>query len=87
MSNISLDDTQATDLAETNIKTKKVVKIPSYTVEEKRKYNANAYKSWIDQDDKKLVELHTGGMSIKDLSQYFKRNKGSILSRLKKLVQ
>lgn len=86
MSNPSIDAKQETNLDETNIKTKKAVKIPSYTVEEKRKYNTNAYKPWTDQDNNKLVELHTAGMSAEDLSEYFKRNKGSILSRLKKLL-
>lgn len=85
-SNTSVDATQETNLAETSMKTKKAVKIPSYSVEEKRKYNTNAYKLWSDQDDKELVKFHTAGMSIKDLTEYFKRNKGSILSRLKKLL-
>lgn len=75
------------DLPETNIKINENIKNKSYTVKEERKSNANAYKPWTDKDDRKLVELYNNDFSIKDLSDYFKRNGGSIRSRLNKLLK
>jgi len=71
---------------ETTIQQNKATKVRIYTVEDKRKQDANAYKPWTDEDDKKLIELHNAGMNAKDLSECFKRNKGAIRSRLKKLI-
>jgi len=44
----------------------------------------NAYKPWSKQDDAELIRLNQV-MSIDDLSRLFKRRRGAIFSRLKKL--
>lgn len=58
----------------------------AYTVDEKRKQYPNAYKPWSTEDDKLLVALHNDNKSIKELMFIFKRNKGAIHSRIKKLT-
>lgn len=70
----------------TNIQHNKTVKKQAYTLDDKRKQYSNAYKPWTDEDDKKLIELYNNGMNIETLSELFKRNKGAITSRLKKLL-
>lgn len=59
----------------------------AYTMEEKRKIYANAYKPWTKEDDDKLLQLSALGKSIKELCEMFGRNRGAITSRLKKLHQ
>ncbi len=66
---------------------KKESKGKAYTMEEKRKQHSNAYKSWSPADDKQLIILHKKGKSIKELSTFFERNEGAILSRIKKLTE
>jgi ATP-dependent DNA helicase PIF1 len=46
----------------------------------------NAYRPWAEDDDKKLVELFSGGqkVSVKNMTEIFGRHPGSIRSRLKK---
>ena len=58
----------------------------TYTMEEKRKVYANAYKPWNKDEDNLLIALYNEGKSINDLSTFFKRNKGAIYSRLKKIL-
>jgi len=57
----------------------------SYSVEEKRKTNPNAYQPWTDEDDNRLELLYCEGKSTKELSELFGRNNGAIRSRIKKL--
>ena len=45
----------------------------------------NAGKPWTERDDKMLCEMFEKNVAIKDMSEYFKRTKGSIASRLVKL--
>jgi ATP-dependent DNA helicase PIF1 len=51
-----------------------------------RKKYPNAYQPWTESDDKKLVELYSGGQSIsvKIMTEVFGRHPGSIRARLKK---
>ena len=58
----------------------------TYTIEEKIKVHANAYKPWSKDGDNQLIALYNEGKSINDLSTFFKRNKGAICSRLKKIL-
>lgn len=58
----------------------------TYTIEEKRRVYANAYKPWSKDEDNQLIDLYNEGKSINDLSTFFKRNKGAICSRLKKIM-
>jgi len=60
-------------------------KVKSYSIEEKRKHNKNAYASWIKEDDNKLELLYCEGKEIKYISKVFGRNEGAIRSRIKKL--
>ena len=57
----------------------------SYSVEEKRKTNRNAYQPWTNEDDNRLEVLYCEGKSVTDLSNEFGRNSGAIRSRIKKL--
>ncbi|MBU4311320.1 MAG: RecQ family ATP-dependent DNA helicase [Candidatus Omnitrophica bacterium] len=83
---LSLDTPRENAPEESTIQQNRATKVRIYTVEDKRKQDANAYKPWTDEDDKKLIELHNAGMNVKDLSECFKRNKGAVRSRLKKLI-
>ena len=56
-----------------------------YSVEEKRKDDANAYAKWTDEEDAKLKALFEEGETVDRLSMIFQRNRGSINSRLAKL--
>lgn len=47
----------------------------------------NAYAPWTQEDDYKLVQLHSEGKTIQELMQIFSRNEGAIKSRLKKLTE
>lgn len=57
----------------------------TYTVEQKREENGNAYLPWDDEADALLVRMFEEGKSIKLLSDIFERGPGAIRSRLKKL--
>lgn len=57
----------------------------AYTMEEKRKEHSNAYKPWTQEDDEQLMQLYASGQTIDELSEVFKRAKGAISSRLRKL--
>ena len=47
----------------------------------------NAYKSWSDADDARLIKLHGEGLKTKKLTEAFGRHPGSIRARLKKLLE
>lgn len=47
----------------------------------------NAYKSWSDADDARLITLHDKGLKTKKLTEAFGRHPGSIRARLKKLLE
>jgi hypothetical protein len=51
----------------------------------KRELQKDAYKPWTPDLDNELKELYEDGWSIGDLTTHFKRTKGAIVSRLKKL--
>ena len=61
-------------------------KTSSYMEQQKAKY-ANAYEHWTKDDDERLVQLYSEGKSISELMLIFKRNEGSIKSRIKKLIE
>ena len=54
-------------------------------MEGKRRQHTNAYKPWDEQQDADLRRLFGRGVSLKELSCRFGRNKGAIVSRLRKL--
>ena len=59
----------------------------AYTLDDKRKEYANAYKPWRREDDEQLLALCSEGKNVKELSQFFIRNEGAIRSRIKKLSE
>ncbi|RYY90874.1 MAG: ATP-dependent helicase [Chitinophagaceae bacterium] len=52
---------------------------------EKRRSDKNAYEPWSPETDDELRRQFHKGRSLSELSDYFGRNKGAILSRLRKL--
>lgn len=58
----------------------------SYMAQQKAIY-AKAYERWSDEDDQKLLSLYAKGKTVSELMQIFKRNRGAIESRIKKLTQ
>lgn len=63
------------------------LKFETNTMSEIRKQYPNAYKPWSKDDDARLLDLYQGAKSTKELSLIFKRQKGEILSRIKKLME
>ena len=57
----------------------------AYSFEQKRELYKDAYRPWTPDLDKELEELFTGGTSVNQMAEHFKRTKGAIQSRLKKL--
>jgi ATP-dependent DNA helicase PIF1 len=55
-------------------------------VEKMRERYPNAYRPWVDADDKKLVAMFSEGknVTVKSMTEVFGRHPGSIRSRLKK---
>ncbi len=56
-----------------------------YSLDTIRKKHKNAYKSWSEEEDEQLTELHTAGNDIDEISAVLGRQKGGIRSRLVKL--
>ncbi len=57
---------------------------PNYILEQRAIY-ANAYRPWSGEADKQLAKLYNEGKTIAELMIFFKRNRGGIQSRLRKL--
>ncbi|EKT4550855.1 hypothetical protein JE952_002514 [Flavobacterium psychrophilum] len=57
----------------------------AYNIEEIRKSVPNAYEKWTITDDEKLEKLFCEQKTVNELSEIFKRKKGAIESRIKKL--
>lgn len=66
-------------------KPKKLDKEKAYSVDKIRQNFPQAYAPWKEADDKLLLKLKEKGWTIGQLAQRFKRKKGAISSRLKKL--
>ncbi|RYG48989.1 MAG: DNA helicase, partial [Chitinophagaceae bacterium] len=60
-------------------------KEPAYSYTEKRLKNKNAYERWTAESDAELKAMFYKGAVISVLCEHFGRNKGAILSRLKKI--
>jgi predicted DNA-binding protein YlxM (UPF0122 family) len=50
-----------------------------------RKKHANAYKPWTPEQDDELTAMYCEDAGIKEMAEHFGRNKGAVLSRIKKL--
>lgn len=57
----------------------------TYSVENAREKNKDAYRPWTDKLDRELTLLVRGGVNIKDLAKHFGRTRGAISMRIKKL--
>lgn len=57
----------------------------TYSIANIRIEHPNAYRGWSKEEDEKLKKLRAEGKSTIDLVEIFKREKGAISSRLKKL--
>ena len=57
----------------------------TYTKASKQLLNENAYEKWSAEDDAKLEVLFCEGKKAIELSEIFKRDRGAIRSRIKKL--
>lgn len=57
----------------------------TYTYLEQRLVHKNAYKPWSTEADIELKEMYYKGIKLHLIAQYFGRNEGATLSRLKKI--
>jgi F-box protein, helicase, 18 len=57
----------------------------AYSVEEVRTKHKEAYRPWTPELDDELTVMYCEGISVKDMAKHFRRTKGAILSRIKKL--
>ena len=57
----------------------------TYSIEEIRKTQSQAYMPWSKAEDEKLELLFCEGKKIKELALIFERKEGAIESRIKKL--
>lgn len=57
-----------------------------FSIAEARKRHSNAYRPWSKTDDEELLALYHRGKGIEELMSIFNRNKGGILSRIRKLT-
>ena len=58
---------------------------PRYSVYACQQEFPNAYTPWTGDDDAELAALWGSAASLEEMSRHFKRKKGAILSRIKKL--
>jgi F-box protein 18 (helicase) len=57
----------------------------SYSVDEARDKNKDAYKPWTHAQDQELAKMYLQGISLGDMAKHFDRTRGAIGSRIKKL--
>lgn len=58
----------------------------AYTLDDvRKKVGSSAYAPWTPEEEKKLVQLHNNGLSVKEIAQKLARSNGAITSRLEKL--
>jgi hypothetical protein len=64
---------------------KQLTGAPTYSVYACRQEFPNAYDPWSEEDDCSLARMWREGATVEELSAYFQRKPGGILSRIKKL--
>jgi superfamily I DNA/RNA helicase len=57
----------------------------SYSIEEVRKNNPDAYKPWTKEDEQKLLTMVRANKNINEIAKALHRTKGAIISRLNKM--
>ena len=57
----------------------------SYSMDEARDKNKDAYKPWTQALDQELARMYLEGISLGDMAKHFDRTRGAIGSRIKKL--
>lgn len=70
---------------EKNSDSEGATKEKSYTLEEVRLKNKQAYMPWTDELDTELMVMFIEGKTQKEMSIHFGRTRGAISSRIKKL--
>lgn len=78
------NDNSETTYSDSIIENSKITK--NYIQIQKEKYG-NAYEKWTKTDEELLLRLYREGKSINELMTVFKRNKGGIESRIKRLLE
>jgi hypothetical protein len=58
----------------------------SYTVAERRREHPNAYRSWTEAEEQRLLELYRTGISIREIAKQLGRRPGGVTARLEKLA-
>ena len=58
---------------------------PSNCMEQQKQLHANAYSKWSEDEDKKLEDYYSRGMSVAEIAAIMQRNEGGISSRINKL--
>jgi len=62
-------------------------KSKSYSFEEVRKSNPDAYKPWTIEDERKLLSMVRANKSINEIAKALHRTKGAIISRINKIFR
>jgi ATP-dependent exoDNAse (exonuclease V) beta subunit len=57
----------------------------TYAVVEKRQTHKEAYQPWSPELDKELIAMADTGASVGEMAEHFRRTKGAVYARLKKL--
>jgi hypothetical protein len=58
----------------------------SYTLAERRREHPNAYRSWTEAEERRLLELYRTGIAIREIAKQLGRRPGGVTARLEKLA-
>lgn len=58
---------------------------PMSHMEQQKQLHAKAYAPWTEEEDKRLTSYFIQGFSAEEIAKHMERNKGGIVSRIKKL--
>ncbi len=72
-------------ISENNSDIEGATKEKSFTLEEARLKNKQAYMPWTDELDTELMVMFIEGRTQKEMAKHFGRTSGAIRSRIKKL--
>ncbi len=72
-------------ISENNSDIEGATKEKSFTLEEARLKNKQAYMPWTDELDTELMVMFIEGKTQKEMAKHFGRTSGAIRSRIKKL--
>lgn len=58
----------------------------AYTLAERRREHPNAYRSWSEAEEQRLLELYRTGIPIREIAKQLGRRPGGVTARLEKLA-